>query len=305
MPRTTPPTLRLDETGELWPTVPMLSEPRFSQSLERGLAILSCFTPDSPVQGIADLADMLGMSRSTTHRYVITLVALGYLEQVKEGRKYRLALSVIDLGMRAMNSMSLREHARPLLGELRQRTGYTTSLTVLDGPEILYLDRLPGARRGQRKIDLGLTIGARLPLHCTAMGKLMLAYLYDDAQRTLMDELTLSKRGPNTIGSKKALKTELATIREAGLAINDEALAPDLIAIAVPVRCESHEVVAAINLAANKTIIGIEQLVAALAPHLISTADRISGRLGYRREDEPHGPVSRPYNLETAEGERP
>ncbi len=302
MPKTAPPTFRVDETGELLPSVPMLNAPRFSQSLERGLAILSCFTPDSPVQGIADLADALGMSRSTTHRYVITLVALGHLKQVKEGRKYCLALSVIDLGMGAMSSMSLREHSRTLLEELRQRTGYTASLAVIDGPEILYLDRVLGARRGQRKIDLGLTIGSRLPIHCTAMGKLLLAYLYDETQRALVDALNLSKRGPNTIRSKRELRTELATIREAGLAINDEELAPDLIAIAAPVRCESCEVVAAINLAANKATIGIEQLVAALAPHLISTADRISARLGYRREDEPHSPISRPYNLETAAG---
>ena len=304
MPRRTPPTLRLDETGEPLPTVPMLTEHRFSQSLERGLAILSCFTPDSPVKGIADIADMLGMSRSTTHRYVTTLMKLGHLKQITKGRKYHLALSVIDLGMRTMNGTSLREHARPLLGELRQRTGYTISLAVLDGPEILYLDRVPGPRPGQRGIDLGLTIGSRLPLHCTAMGKLMLACLYAEAQRALVDELTLSKYGPNTLASKRALTTELETIHESGLAINDEELAPGLIAIAAPVRCESHEVVAAINLAANKTMISIEQLVAALAPHLISTSDRISARLGYRREDEPHSPVTRLYNLETATGER-
>ncbi len=283
----------------------MLNEPRFSQLLERGLAILGCFTPGSPLQGIADLADALGMSRSTTHRYVITLVALGHLKQVKEGRKYRLELSVIDLGMGAMNSMSLREHSRPLLNELCQRTGYTASLAVIDGPEILYLDRVPGARRGQRKIDLGLAIGSRLPMHCTAMGKLLLAYLYDEAQRVLMDELRLSKRGPNTIRSKKELRTEMETIRESGLAMNDEELAPGLIAIAAPVRCESREVVSAINLAANKATIDIEQLVAALAPHLISTADRISARLGYRREDESHHAVGHVHSPERAQGRQP
>jgi IclR family pca regulon transcriptional regulator len=262
---------------------------------------LSCFTPDSPVQGIADLADMLGMSRSTTHRYVITLVALGYLEQVKKRRKYRLALSVIDLGMSAMNSTSLPEHARPLLGELRQRAGYTTSLAVIDGTDILYLDRAPSTRRGQRRVDLGLAIGSRLPIHCTALGKLLLAYLYPEAQQDILDSLKLSKQGPNTVRSKKALRSELEAIRKVGLAVADEELAPDLIAIAAPVRCESYEGVAAIDLAANKATIGIDQLVAALAPHLISTADRISARLGYRREDEPHSPVSRPYNLDAGE----
>ena len=92
-----------------WST-PSLREPRFSQSLERGLAILSCFTPARPVLGIADIADHLGMSRSTTHRYVITLVALGYLEQ-GASRKYRLGLRVTDLGMSALLSTGLREHS--------------------------------------------------------------------------------------------------------------------------------------------------------------------------------------------------
>jgi IclR family pca regulon transcriptional regulator len=87
--------------------VPRLAEPRYSQSLERGLAILSCFTPKRPVLGIADIADELGMSRSTTHRYVITLLALGYLEQ-GASRKYRLGLRVTDLGMSALNSTGLR-----------------------------------------------------------------------------------------------------------------------------------------------------------------------------------------------------
>src|ERR1700709_2066782 len=119
-------------------SIPSLREPRYSQSLERGLAILSCFTPKRPVLGIADIADELGMSRSTTHRYVITLLALGYLEQ-GASRKYRLGLRVTDLGMSALNSTGLREHAQPYLEELRQRSSYTVSLAVLDGPELLYV----------------------------------------------------------------------------------------------------------------------------------------------------------------------
>jgi IclR family pca regulon transcriptional regulator len=117
-----------------------LREPRYSQSLERGLAILSIFTPKQPVLGIADIADQLGMSRSTTHRYVITLVELGYLEQ-GSSRKYRLGIRVTDLGMAALNATGLREHAQPHLQELRQLTSYTTSLGVLDGSDVLYVDR--------------------------------------------------------------------------------------------------------------------------------------------------------------------
>jgi DNA-binding IclR family transcriptional regulator len=120
MPRAAPtPSKTIEAEGQ----VPTLREPRYSQSLERGLAILGCFTPDHPVLGIADIADNLGMSRSTTHRYVITLVALGYLEQ-GASRKYRLGMRVTDLGMSALNSIGLREHSHSYLEELRQRMSW-------------------------------------------------------------------------------------------------------------------------------------------------------------------------------------
>lgn len=266
-------------------SIPSLREPRYSQSLERGLAILGCFTPARPVLGIADIADDLGMSRSTTHRYVITLVALGYLEQ-GASRKYRLGLRVTDLGMSALNSTGLREHARPYLEELRQRTSYTTSLAVLDGTDVLYVDRARSFRRGQNRIDLDLQPGSRLPAYCTAMGKMLLANLPDSEQRDLLAEIKPTKRGPNTIIAKKALRDELEQVREAGFAVNDEELAPELFSIAAPVRNEARDVVAAVNLAAHSSMIALEELVDALGPHLVSTADRISARLGYRRDDE-------------------
>src|SRR6201992_3849810 len=154
MPRTKAPAAKTTDQEPAW-SIPSLREARYSQSLERGLAILGCFTPSRPVLGIADIADELGMSRSTTHRYVITLVALGYLEQ-GASRKYRLGLRVTDLGMSALNSTGLREHARPYLEELRQRTTYTASLGVLDGAEVLLVDRARSFRRGQKQADLSL-----------------------------------------------------------------------------------------------------------------------------------------------------
>jgi IclR family pca regulon transcriptional regulator len=266
-------------------SIPSLREPRYSQSLERGLAILGCFSPERPVLGIADIADELGMSRSTTHRYVITLVALGFLEQ-GASRKYRLGLRVTDLGMSALNSTGLREHSRPYLEELRQRTSYTVNLAVLDGPEILYVDRARSFRRGQNKIDLNLRPGSRLPAYCTSMGKVLLAYLPDSEQRELIGNMQMTRRGPNSMTSKKALRTELEHVREEGLAVNDEELAEGLYSISAPVRSESREVVAAINMAAHASMISLEELVDALGPHLVATADHISARLGYRRDDE-------------------
>jgi len=286
MSRTSSTTAKTSSNGQdpAW-SIPSLREPRYSQSLERGLAILGCFTPRRPVLGIADIADDLGMSRSTTHRYVITLVALGYLEQ-GASRKYRLGLRVTDLGMSALNSTGLREHAHPYLEELRQRTSYNTGLGVLDGTEVLFVDRVRSFRRGRNDMGVDLHTGSRVPAYCTSMGKLLLANLPEGEQRDLIAEAKLTKRGPNTITSKKALREELDEIHAAGFAVDDQELAAEVYAIAVPVRNEAREVVAAVALAAPSSAISLEELVDALGPHVVSTADRISARLGYRRNDE-------------------
>jgi IclR family transcriptional regulator, pca regulon regulatory protein len=287
MPRMTsraPASTAEDVSTPPW-ALPILRGPRYSQSLERGLAILGCFTSEHPVMGIADIADELGMSRSTTHRYVTTLLALGYLEQGRS-RKYRLGLRVTDLGMSALNATGLRENVHPFLEELRERTGYTIGLAVLDGTEILYVDRARSWRRAERETDLGLYPGSRMPAYCTAMGKVLLAYLPDVVQRDLIAQLKLERNSPSTITSKQALRAELERIVEDGYAVNDQELRPGLQAIAVPVRDESREVIATVGIAASPEAISLAELTDALGPHLISTAARISSRLGYRRADE-------------------
>ena len=286
MPRNPSRKPKASKVGEKpsW-SAPRLREPRYSQSLERGLAILDCFTPERPVLGIADIADELDMSRSTTHRYVVTLVALDYLKQDAR-RKYRLGLRVTNLGMAALNSTGLREHAHPYLEELRQRTSYTASLAVLDGPEIVYIDLARSFRRGQSENDLGLAPGSRLPVYCTAMGKVLLANLPERERSELLASLKLTKRGPNTITSKAALRKELDEVREESFAVNDRELAPELYSIAAPVRNDAREVVAAVNLVADSSRIALGELVDALSSHLISTAGGISACLGYRRNDE-------------------
>jgi IclR family pca regulon transcriptional regulator len=266
-------------------SIPSLEAPRYSRSLERGLAILGCFTSKRPLLGIADIAAELDMSRSTTHRYVITLVALGYLEQ-GASRKYRLGLRVTDLGMSALNGTGLREHARPYLEELRQRTSYTASLAVLDGSDILYVDRVRSLQtRGMA--DLDLAPGSRLPAYCTAMGKVLLANLPETEQRDLLSSMVLARRGPNAITSKEALREELQQIRAEGFAVNNEELAPELYSISASVRDEAGVVVAAVGLAAHRAPISLHEMANTLGSHLLSTADRISARLGYRQASEP------------------
>ncbi|MGA8364114.1 MAG: IclR family transcriptional regulator [Solirubrobacteraceae bacterium] len=265
--------------------MPDFSGPRYSQSLARGLAIMECFRPGRSVLGIADIADELGMSRSTTHRYLTTLVALGYMEQDKR-RKYRLSLRVTDLGMSALNSTGLREHAHSILDELRQGSNFTVSLAMLDGPEIVYIDRVVSFQRGQDKVDSGVGVGSRMPAYCTAMGKVLLAHLPEEECRELLLRASLERRGPNAITGKEALQAEFKGVLEEGYATEDEEFATGRIAIAAPVRNEAGATIAAIDLSSDTSMIAVERLAAALHPHLVAAADRISARLGYRREDE-------------------
>ena len=257
---------------------PTLRQPRHSQSLERGLAILACYTPERPVLGIAELAEQLGTTRSTTHRYVSTLVSLGYLEQ-DASRKYRLALGAIDLGA-ALNATGLCKHARPELEVLARRTCYSAEIAVLDGLEILIVSRvLAGTRRAVEGT-------LRLPAHCTSMGKVLLAYLPSEQQAKLISEMELVGHGPRTITSKAALDAQLEEVRNEGFAIDDEELMEGTRAIAAPVRDESGDVIAAVGLVAYGRVIEADELVGRFAGALLATGERISRRVGWLGSDD-------------------
>jgi IclR family transcriptional regulator, pca regulon regulatory protein len=251
---------------------------RYSSSLQAGLAILNCFSAERPVLGIARLADELNMSRSTTHRYASTLVALGYLEQ-DQARRYRLAPRVADVGMAVLDSMALRGQAREPMRALREKTGRTVSLAVLDGENVRYVERLRGWRKGQHAVDLDLGVGARLPVHCTAMGKVLLAYLPEPEREQLIAGLQLTRRGPNSITSKRALRAELEQIRAAGLAVGDEELAPGVRTIAAPVRDAAGEVIAAIGVPVPAEAFSATELRETLGAPLTAAAERISAAL--------------------------
>ena len=253
-----------------------------SQSLERGLAILSAFRPAVPELGISDLARSLDLSRSTAHRYVATLARLGYLEQNEQTRKYRLGPRVLDLGFSAINSMELRQISSPHLQQLSDETGHTVNMAILDGADIVYIERCRTSQQGQRQIDLDLHVGSRLPAYCTSMGKVLLAFLPERARSQVLERVHLVDRGPNTITSKRELVAELERVRRLRLGVNNEELAYGLRSIAVPVCDYTGDAVAAINLAVHRSAASIDDLVERLSPALTRTAAEISARLGYR-----------------------
>jgi IclR family pca regulon transcriptional regulator len=255
----------------------------YSQSLERGLAILSAFRSGRPLLGVSELSREVGLSRSTTHRYISTLAGLGYLEQDSPTRKYRLGPRVLDLGFSAINSMDLREVAVPHLQALSDTTGHTANMAVLDGADIVYIERCRTSQRGQREIDLNLHVGSRLPAYCTSMGKVLLAYLPLEEQRAVLRRVTFTQRGPNTVTAKEELLAELERVRGCGLAVNNEELAYGLRSIAAPVLSQQGTAAAAINIAVHRSLVSLDALVANLGPQLKRTAAEISARIGYRQ----------------------
>jgi IclR family pca regulon transcriptional regulator len=251
---------------------------RFSSSLCAGLAMLTCFTAEHPVRGIADMAEELDLGRSTTHRYATTLVTLGYLEQ-GPSRKYRLSSRVSDFGLSLLDSMVVRRVAREHLRELRARTGRTASLGVLGGTEVAYIDRWQGSRQGQYAVDVGVGLGTRLPVHCTAAGKALLARLPEAEQRSLIAKLRLIRRGPKTIATKTALRTELERILAEGVAVEDEELLAGRQAVAAVVVDGRGEAIAAVELAVPVQSYTREELLAQLGPKVTATAQRIAAAL--------------------------
>ena len=255
-----------------------------SQSLERGLSILSSFSERRPLLGIAELARAVGLNKSTAHRYIATLANLGYVQQDPETRKYRLGPRVVDLGFAAINSMEITRIAGRHLQALSDETGYTVNMAVLDGTDIVYIDRRRSAREGQFGIDLNLHIGSRLPAYCTSMGKVLLANQPPEQWQSLIDRIDLARRGPKTITAREALVVALRRIRQTGIAVNDEELAPGLRTLAAPIRDGSGTVVAAINIAVHLSIwnASIDSIMQRLEPALRRTAEEISVPMGYR-----------------------
>jgi DNA-binding IclR family transcriptional regulator len=252
---------------------------KFSSSLVAGLGMLTCFTAEHPVRGIADMAAQLDLGRSTTHRYATTLVTLGYLEQ-GPSRKYRLSSRVCDVGLSLLDSMVVRRVAREHLRQLRAQTGRTVSLGVLGGIEVAYIDRCQGSRRGQYTVDAGVGLGTRLPVYCSAAGKALLARLPAAEQQELIGKLRLTKRGPKSIATKIALREESERVLVSGVALEDEELVGGRRGIAAVVVDGEGAAVAAVELAVPASAYAGERLLKELGPKVTTTARRIARQLG-------------------------
>jgi IclR family transcriptional regulator, pca regulon regulatory protein len=265
--------------SNIWDMSKTDKDPGFSQSLERGLAILSAFTPDRPALGVSELARKLALTRSTAHRYVATLATLGYLQQDGATRKYRLGSRVLDLGFSMLGSLELREIAGPQLRRLTDTTGHTSNLAIRDDTDVILIDRVRGQPGRYHHLEFTLHAGSRIPAYCSATGKALLAFLPRPDLDRLLNRIDLIQHGPRTLTDKRALLTELDHVRRTGIAVNDEELESALRSIAAPVRSRSGEVVAAVNVAVPWSPAPMSELVTRLGPAVQAAANEIGARV--------------------------
>lgn len=247
------------------------------EALARGLEILSLFSADRPALSLSQIVELLQLNKSTVYRVLSTLEAMQYLQQDTATRLYHPGLKVLQLGFTAINSIEIRQAARPYLERLSQEVGQTVSLAVLNGFHTIYVDRI----RNQAIVGVVLGVGSSLPAHCTSLGKILLADLPGGELTNLLAANELTAYTPKTVTTKKALCAELEIISQQGFAIDDEELASGLRAGAAPIRDLTRRAVAAINVSGTTLQISLERLNDEIVPALIETTHQISTALGY------------------------
>lgn len=256
-----------------------LTEPRYSQSLETGLLVMKGFSNERPLQGIADVADRMEASRSTVHRYMTTLVALGMLEQDPLSRRYRVSLLPADIGASALDASRVVQALDGQLMALRRQTGCTARLGVLVDLDVLLASTARSIEQGQGLLGVQLRRGARLPSHATALGKVLLGAFEPKQLRDLLAGPPLGKLTPQTITSKRTLASEVAKATEQGYALEREEAQQGVVGIAVPVKDPGGEQVAALSLVGQAPEVDLDQLQATL-PALQTSAQAIGERIG-------------------------
>jgi IclR family pca regulon transcriptional regulator len=268
--------------------LPTSHDGRYSQSLERGLAILRTFTPEQPWLGIAEIADALEMSRPTTHRYASTLVALGYLEQGPR-RKYRLGVRAGDPGRSAVSTTVLRQLPDHCLADLRDRSRCTASLAVLSGEDIVYVDRARSAWQGHSEVTERLESGSRLPAASTAMGRALLAHRGPERRNGALGASPEAagtreqRESEQDVRARKKLSEELESLREQEFVVADNVRVKGERCVASVVRGRSGDVVGAVDVAAPKLTYSRAQTLERLAPLVVASAEEMSRHLGYVR----------------------
>jgi IclR family transcriptional regulator, KDG regulon repressor len=248
-------------------------------SVRNAARLLSSFSAAEPELGVSELARRLGLAKSAVHRLLITLAGERLVEQNPATGRYRLGIRIYELGAIVSSHLDLHDAVALYIDDLRNRTGETVHVAILDGAEVVYVER----RESPRTLRAFGRIGHRNFAHCTSTGKVLLAYLPpEDLERTL-DGRDLVARTPYTITGREALLAELERVRSLGHAENVNEGEVGLGSVAAPIRDASGRVIAAISVAGPVARLEGE-MMRRFAAATMETAAAISERLGYRPE---------------------
>jgi IclR family pca regulon transcriptional regulator len=256
----------------------------FVQSLKRGLAVICAFDRTHAELTLSEVAATTGVTRATARRFLLTLCRLGYVRS--DGRFFSLTPRVLELGYAYLSGLSLREVAEPHLEALVAKVNESSSVSVLDEGDVVYVARVPVSRI----MTVAISVGTRFPAYATSMGRVLLAGLSDVDLERYLTGLRLERLTSRTVTSVAALRGELTRVRGQGYALVDQELEEGLRAVAAPIRDRSGGVVAAVNISAHATRTSLDAMRRMLVPPLLAAATRISADLPAttRRRPSPH-----------------
>lgn len=245
----------------------------FVQSLERGLAVICAFDRDHAELTLSEVAAKTGVTRATARRFLLTLARLGYVRS--DARFFSLTPRVLELGYAYLSSLSLPEVAEPHLEALVAEVNESSSVSVLDGADVVYVARVPVSRI----MTVAISVGTRFPAYATSMGRVLLAGLSEADLDTYLKAVRFAKLTARTVTTASALRTELAKVRGQGYALVDQELEEGLRAVAAPIRDRTGRVVASLNISAHASRTSLETMRRSMIPPLLAAAARISADL--------------------------
>ena len=244
----------------------------FVQSLDRGLAVIRAFGPDRERLSLSEVARATGLTRAAARRFLLTLVKLGYVRN--DGREFSLRPRVLELGYDYLSGLALPEVAAPHMEELVARLHESSSISVLDGHQIVYVVRVPT----KRIMTVAISVGTRFPAYATSMGRVLLAQMADDELERYLAEATFERLTSRTVTSPARLRTIVRDAARQGYAIVDQELEEGLRAVAAPIR-GADVGSAAINVSAHASRVSMAAMRGQILPALLETARQIEADL--------------------------
>lgn len=250
---------------------------RIIQSVERALKILDLFTEDTPEQKITEISDKMNLHKSTVHTLLKTLEKHQYIEQNPENMKYKLGLKLVERGNYVISTIDIRQVAKSYLLDLSKKTGQTVHLGILNGQEGVYIDKI----EGESAVIRFSRIGKGIPLHSTAIGKVLLAFQEPKEIHRLLSDYHFTKQTEYAITNKNELYNQLEKFNQQGYAIDNQENELGVRCIAVPLLNYENKVVAGISISTLISQVDDERLKEYI--NLLKQAGlEVSKKLGYR-----------------------